>query len=102
MHLWTFGRVAQVVLNTTRVYFYSDPGQCEAFLTDIPNGWRSLGYNDNVHVYPAEHETVLSGTHQFRRPIIDIVINETGADGTGTAHLVWLYTVLGKYDCRQI
>ncbi|KAK9822208.1 hypothetical protein WJX81_005892 [Elliptochloris bilobata] len=68
---------ATVVLNQTRVYYYSDPAQCEAFLTEIPAGWRRLGLNDSVQVLPAEHEADLTGVHRFRRQITDIVINET-------------------------
>lgn len=70
---------AQVVLNQTRVYFYSDPAQCQAFLTNVPNGWRKLGFNNSIEVYPDKYETALSGLHSFRRPITDSVINETGA-----------------------
>ena len=78
-------RTAQVVLNQTRVYYYSDPGQCSTFLTDIPDGWRRMGFNDSVQLYPEQHEADLNGVHRFRRPITDVVINETGADGTGAA-----------------
>jgi hypothetical protein len=68
-----------VVLNDTRVYFYSEPAACAAFVTKIPGAWAKLGFNDSVRVYPDRHEADLVGEHSFRRPIIDMVINETGA-----------------------
>ncbi len=69
----------QVVLNVTRVYFYSEPAACAAFVTKIPGAWDKLGFNDSVRVFPERHEADLAGEHSFRRPIIDMVINETGA-----------------------
>ena len=88
-----------MVLNQTRVYYYSDPAQCAAFLTDVPGAWRRLGFNDSVQVLPEQHEADLNGVHRFRRPITDIVINETGADGIGAAALV---AFPPSHSCRGV